>query len=153
MTSPTIPLDILTIYSPLVTLLSKRSSVASDKDTSMQYRSRICISRNHSSGLLRWSCLQTQEGQRGREFHLVGHGSSERPTTSSVWPSNHWEDYRSCALPLYRSFLKRCSLTNKAVGTIWRAWTKPPQMRQGPDPCPPLLLDESPSACGPWARV
>ena len=33
---------------------------------------------------------------------------------------------------LYRSFLKRCTLTNKAVGTIWRALYKPPQRRQGP---------------------
>ena len=37
---------------------------------------------------------------------------------------------------LYRSFLKRCTLTNKAVGTIWRALSKPPQRRQGPDPRP-----------------
>ena len=35
---------------------------------------------------------------------------------------------------LYRSFHKRCTLTNKAVGTIWRALSKPPQRRQGPDP-------------------
>ena len=35
---------------------------------------------------------------------------------------------------LYRSFLKYCTLTNKAVGTIWRDLSKPPQMRQGPDP-------------------
>ena len=37
---------------------------------------------------------------------------------------------------LYRSFLKRCTLPNKAVGTIWRALLKPPQRRQSPDPCP-----------------
>ena len=34
---------------------------------------------------------------------------------------------------LYRPFLKHCTLTNKAVGTIWRALSKPPQRRQGPD--------------------
>ena len=34
---------------------------------------------------------------------------------------------------LYRPFLKHCTLTNKAVGTIWRALFKPPQRRQGPD--------------------
>ena len=37
---------------------------------------------------------------------------------------------------LYRPFLMRCTLTNKAVGTIRRALSKPPQRRQGPDLCP-----------------
>ena len=37
---------------------------------------------------------------------------------------------------LYRSFLMRCTLTNKAVGTILRALSKHPQRRQGPDPRP-----------------
>ena len=43
---------------------------------------------------------------------------------------------------LYRSFLKRCTLTNKAVGTIiiWRAFSKPPQRRQGPHPRPLWFL-------------
>ena len=50
---------------------------------------------------------------------------------------------------LYRSFLKRCTLTNKAVGTIWRALSKPPQRRQGPDPRPLWLLVGTPSAFGP----
>ena len=50
---------------------------------------------------------------------------------------------------LYRSFLKRCTLTNKAVGTIWRALSKPPQRRQGPDPHPLWLLVGTPSAIGP----
>ena len=36
---------------------------------------------------------------------------------------------------LYRYFLKRCTLTNKAVGTIW-LFSKPPQRRQGPDTRP-----------------
>ena len=40
---------------------------------------------------------------------------------------------------LYRSFLKRCTLTNKAVWTIWRALSKPPQRRLGPDPRPLCL--------------
>ena len=51
--------------------------------------------------LLRWSCLQTSEGQRRSEFHLVGLENSETPSTSSVWPSDHREDYRSCARPFY----------------------------------------------------
>ena len=50
---------------------------------------------------------------------------------------------------LYRSFLKRCTLTNKAIGTIWRALSKPPQRRQGPDPRPLSLLVGTPSASGP----
>ena len=37
---------------------------------------------------------------------------------------------------LYRSFLKSCTLTNKADGTIWGALSKPPQRRQDPDPRP-----------------
>ena len=50
---------------------------------------------------------------------------------------------------LYRPFLKHCTLTNKAVGTIWRALSKPPQRRQGPDPRPLWLLVGNPSAFGP----
>ena len=50
---------------------------------------------------------------------------------------------------LYRSFLKRCTLTNKAVGTIWRASSKHPQRRQGPDPRPIWLLVGTPSVVGP----
>ena len=83
--------------------------------------------------------LQTKEGKRRSEFHLAGLKNSETPSSSSVWPSDHREDYRSCAWPYFspvRSFLKRCTLTNKAVGTIWRVLSKPPHMRQGPDPRP-----------------
>ena len=47
---------------------------------------------------------------------------------------------------LYEPFLKHCTLTYKAVGTIWRALSKPPQRRQGPDLCPLLLLVGTPSA-------
>ena len=50
---------------------------------------------------------------------------------------------------LYRPFLKHCTLTNKAVGTIWRALSKPPQRRQGPDFCPLWLLVGTPSAIRP----
>ena len=37
----------------------------------------------------------------------------------------------------------------QAVGTIWRALSKPPQRRQGPDPRPLWLLVGTPSAFGP----
>ena len=50
---------------------------------------------------------------------------------------------------LCRSFLKRCTLANKAVWTIWRALSKPRQGRQGPDPRPLLFLVGTPSASGP----
>ena len=50
---------------------------------------------------------------------------------------------------LKRSILQRCSLTDKAVGTIWWALSKPPQRRQGPDPRPLWLLVGTPSAFGP----
>ena len=46
---------------------------------------------------------------------------------------------------LHKSFLKRCTITNKAVGTIWRALSKP---LQGPDPRPLLLLVGNSSAFG-----
>ena len=50
---------------------------------------------------------------------------------------------------LYEPFLKHCTLTNMAVGTIWRALSKPPQRRQGPDLCPLWLLVGTPSASRP----
>ena len=50
---------------------------------------------------------------------------------------------------LCRLFLKHCTLTNKAVGTIWRALSKPPQKRQGPDLRPLWLLVGTPSAIRP----
>ena len=50
---------------------------------------------------------------------------------------------------LCRLFLKHCTLTNKAVGTTWRALSKPPQRRQGPDLRPLWLLVGTPSAIRP----
>ena len=50
---------------------------------------------------------------------------------------------------LYIPFLMHCTLTNKAVGTIWRALSKPPQRRQGPDLRPLWLLVGTPSAIRP----
>ena len=54
---------------------------------------------------------------------------------------------------LYRSFLKHCTLTNKAVGTIWRALPKPPLSRQGPDPRPPLIVSRDYYSLWTWACV
>ena len=50
---------------------------------------------------------------------------------------------------LYRSFLKQCTLNNKAAGTIWRDLSKPSQMRQGPDPRPLWLVFGTPLVLGP----
>ena len=50
---------------------------------------------------------------------------------------------------LYKPFFKQCALTNKAVGTIWRALSKPRQRRQGPDLRPLWLLVRTPSAIRP----
>ena len=50
---------------------------------------------------------------------------------------------------LYRSFLEHCTLTNKAVGTIWRDLSKPLQRGQGPDPLPLWLLVGTPLVLGP----
>ena len=49
----------------------------------------------------------------------------------------------------YRPFLEHCTLTKKAVGTKWRALSKRPQRRQGPDPRLLWLLVGTPSAAGP----
>ena len=51
--------------------------------------------------------------------------------------------------PFYRPFLEHCTLTNKAMVTIWRALSKPPKMRQGPDLRLLWLLIGTPSAIRP----
>ena len=66
----------------------------------VQYRFRNDLS-HRSPCLLRWSCLQTKEGQRRCEFHIAGLENSETPSTLPVWPSDHREDHRSCARPFY----------------------------------------------------
>ena len=63
--------------------------------------SRICFWRNLSPGLLRWSSLQTKEGQMRSEFRLVGLLNSYTPSTLKLWPSDHRVDNRSCAWPFY----------------------------------------------------
>ena len=50
---------------------------------------------------------------------------------------------------LYWPFLMHWTLTNKAVGTIWRASSKPPHRRQGPDLRSLWLLVGTPSAIRP----
>ena len=47
---------------------------------------------------------------------------------------------RGPSTAVYGPFLKHCTLTNKAIGTIWQALSKPPQRRQGSDLRPLWLL-------------
>ena len=70
----------------------------------------------------------------------------QTPSTSKVWPIDHREDYRSYALPFFNTVQ---IFPNKAVGTIWRDLSKPPQRRQGPDPRPSWLLVGTPFVLGP----
>ena len=122
--------------------------------------SRTCFRRNLSPGLLRWSSLQTKEGQRHSEFRLAGPENCKTPSTTKAWQSDHREDYRSCALPF-------CSLVQilprtlhsdwQGGGTIWLDLSKDPERRRGTDPRPLWLLVGTPSSLGPafafiWAE-
>ena len=53
---------------------------------------------------------------------------------------------------LYGPFLKHCTLTSKAVGTLWRALSKPPQRRQGPWSSSPLIVSRNSFSHQTWAR-
>ena len=104
------------------------------------------------TGLLWWSSLQTKEVQRRTEFHLVGFEKSQslrRRHYDSVIIERTIGLVFGPFTALYIPFLKHCTLTNKAVGTIWRALSKPPQRLQGPDLCPLWLLIGTPSATRP----
>ena len=67
-------------------------------------------------------------------------------------PSDHREPIGLVPGPytaLYRSSLKHCTLTNKAVVTIWRDFSESPQRRQDPEPRPLWVLHGTPSVLGP----
>ena len=53
---------------------------------------------------------------------------------------------------LYRPFLKHCTLTNKAMGTIWWAMYKPPQRRQLSWSLSPLIVSRDSFSHQNWAR-
>ena len=92
------------------------------------------------------------EGQRHSEFHLIGGGGSKlfnRLRLRQYYPliidrtiSRMLDPYTD----VHIDFLKHCTITNKAMGTIWRSLSKPPQRRQGPDIRPFWLLVGTPSA-------
>ena len=52
---------------------------------------------------------------------------------------------------LYGPFLKHCTLTNKGVGTLWRAFSKPPQRRQVLISSP-LIVSRDSFSHQTWAR-
>ena len=82
--------------------------------------------------------LQTKEGQRLGEFHLVELENSETHSTSSVWLSDHRDDYRSCCWPYYNIV---CTLKRR-LG-LYDSLSNPHMRRQGggaPDPRPIRLL-------------
>ena len=54
---------------------------------------------------------------------------------------------------LYRSVLKRCKSTEKAVWTILRALSKPPQRRQWSWSPSPLIVSRDSFSIWTWARV
>ena len=101
----------------------------------LDFASRICILRNHSSKCLRLSCLQTKEVKDKANFILSGPNIMKSLRRRPQYNPHIIE--KSIGLvfcpfkALYRSFLKRCTLTDKAVGTIWRAWSTP---LRSPDP-------------------
>ena len=80
---------------------------------------------------------------RRSEFRVVGLENSSSFSKSKIWPSDHRENYKSCAWPastaLCKSSLERCTLTNKALGaseggdlmcklpTEWPCYTPDPQ--------------------------
>ena len=102
--------------------------------------SRIYFWRNLSPGLLQWSSPQTKEGQRHSQVRLVGLDNSKTPLASKKYEPVIIERTIGIVIgpskALYRSFPKHCTLTDKAMGTIW-----PPKRRQGPDHHPIVSWD------------
>ena len=83
------------------------------------------------------SSQQTKEGQMWSEFVSSGSKIVKRLRRRKYDPLIIERTIGLVLGPytaLYRSFLKHCTLTNKAVVTIWRDLSKPPKRTQGPDP-------------------
>ena len=89
----------------------------------------IFVKRNLSPGLLWWSSLQTKEGQRHTEFLLIGFENSQTPSTTTVWPSDHREDYRSWGQMVLSK--QKCCLLSTGVSTESQKRTSVLQIRQG----------------------
>ena len=113
--------------------------------------SRICFWRNLSTGLLRRSSLQHKEGQSEANFFSSGSKIVKRIRRRKYNPVIIERTMGIVLCPsttLYRSFLKHGTLTNKAVGTIWRDVSKASEKRRIPDPRPLWLLCGTPSVLG-----
>ena len=104
--------------------------------------SRIYFWRNLLPGILRWSSLQTKESKRLSEFRLVGlkNRRLRRRKHDQVIIGRTIGFVIGASTVLHRYLLKHWTLTNKAVGTILRDLSKPPQKRQNPDQRLLLLL-------------
>ena len=93
---------------------------------------RICVKRNISPGLLRWSSLSI--GGSKTQHNFISSGSIiVKPLRRRQYDPLVIDKTIGLVLglstALYRPFLKHCTLTNKAVGTILRALSKPPRRR------------------------
>ena len=104
--------------------------------------------------VLRWSSLQTTVRRVKCEANFVSSGSKivKRLRRQKYDPDIIERTIGfvlGLSMVLYLSSLKQCTLTNKAVGTIWHTLSKPPQRRHSPYPRPLWLLVGIPSAFGP----
>ena len=91
--------------------------------------SRVCFWRNLSSGLLRWSSRQTNEGPMRSEFRLVGLKKVKRLRRRKY---DQWSPRGLKVLCLTR--LQSCTDLSESSahwltidGTIWRDLFKPPR--------------------------
>ena len=113
--------NLTTCWHRIIDITSFEKHFLSSLDHTPNFCRNLAILRSKN---IRWSSLWTKEGQ-----------NSQTPSMTTVWPIDHREDYRSCALPFYslvHTFHKALH-SDKAVGTIWRALSKPTQRRQGPN--------------------
>ena len=98
---------------------------------------RACTKRKLSPGLLLWCSYKLRRVKVTPHFISSGSKIVKRLRRRQYDPSIIERNIGLVLGPstaLYRPFLKHC--TNKAVGTIWRALSKPPQRPHGPDLCP-----------------
>ena len=81
-----------------------------------------------SENIVKYSSFNMGEMDKSWELYSKVGGNSSRFEGKAV----PWEH----TITIYRPFLKHCTLTNKAVGAMWRTLSKPPQRRWGTVPHP-----------------
>ena len=129
-----------------------RSTSSTSVDIWWYFDPRIFVKRNLWPGLLRWFSLQTKGVKDTLNFISSGSKIIKRLQRRQYDPVIIERTIGPMLGPftaLYRPLLKHCTLTNKAVGTMWRVLSKPPQRRQGPDLCLLWLLVGTLSAIRP----